>query len=77
MSTNYRLSKKIRINELLDGRLESFGVRQMNDETSAKQKCLTDGNNFLWVYIDDEGYRHNVDAILTERRSRQNSCGRV
>ena len=57
MSTDYRPSKNVRASELLDGRLESFGVRQkMIDETSAKQKCLTDGNNFLWVHINDEGF---------------------
>jgi hypothetical protein len=43
--------------ELLDGGLDGFGVRQQtNDQTSNHQKCLTDGNNFLWVYIDDEGF---------------------
>ena len=57
MSTDYSPSNKICIHELLDGRLENFGVRQeMNAETSAQQACLTDGNNFLWVYIDDEGF---------------------
>jgi hypothetical protein len=57
MSTDYCTSKKIRVTELLDGRLEAFAVRQhLNDETSAKRKCLTDGNNFLWTYVDDEGF---------------------
>ena len=58
MSTDFSLSKRIQASDLLEGRLERFGVRQkMNDETSEKTFCLTEGhNNFLWVYIDDEGF---------------------
>lgn len=57
MSTDYAPSEKILASDLFDGRLESFGVREkINDQVSTKQKCLTDGNNFLWVYIDDEGF---------------------
>jgi hypothetical protein len=48
---------KVRLSDLLDGRLERFGVYdQMAEVTSDQQKCLTDGHNFLWVYADDEGF---------------------
>jgi len=49
---------------LANGRLERFGIQQVTaaaswdfgpaepEETSDVHKCLTDGNNFLWVPID-------------------------
>ncbi|MGB9271840.1 MAG: hypothetical protein WCB74_21865, partial [Pseudolabrys sp.] len=64
MSTDYRL---IRINvpacDLFDDRLEEFGVREhvMPEETTEKSRLLTDGRNYLWVYIDDEGFVHSLN----------------
>ncbi|HYB05180.1 MAG TPA: hypothetical protein VED02_00345 [Methyloceanibacter sp.] len=57
MSTDYRLFEEVTVDALFDGRLEKFGVREhvKPDETSKTQRCLTDGCNFLWVYIDDAG----------------------
>jgi|HubBroStandDraft_6_1064221.scaffolds.fasta_scaffold435849_1 hypothetical protein len=56
MSTGYCFFAEIRIEELLDGRLERFGIREhINDETSDNRKCLTDGRNFFWINVDDEG----------------------
>ena len=59
MSTNYRLSKRVAIEELFDGRLESFGVveRLVADETTQQRRCLTDGRNFLWASGSQEGLR--------------------
>ena len=56
MSTDYALLKKVPALDLFDGRLEVFGVREhVNpDETTKKSKCLTDGRNYLWVYIGDD-----------------------
>ena len=57
MSTAYCLSERVGASTLFDGRLENFGVREhvKPDETSKNRRCLTDGRNYLWVYIDDAG----------------------
>jgi hypothetical protein len=40
-----------------DGRLEDFGVREHRaPETTESERCLTDGRNYLWVYIDKDGF---------------------
>jgi hypothetical protein len=62
MSTCYCLGKKIHITELLDGRLEEFGIREHYDEgTSDTQKYLTDGDSYLSIYIENGffSYVHN------------------
>jgi hypothetical protein len=61
MSTDYRPLKRVRACELFDGRLEAFGVREhVNDKTTEGHRCLTDGNNYLHVYMDENGF---VDGI--------------
>jgi len=60
MSTDYITSRKIRIEDLLDGRLEAFGVRDLiapkNYYTEPSEHwCFTDGKNFLWAHVTD-GY---------------------
>jgi hypothetical protein len=56
MSTDYCLEKKIPAADVLDGRLMAFGVReQMSENTTEASKCLTDGRNYIWFYIDDDG----------------------
>ena len=56
MSVDFRLSKKLDFNNLLDG-LERFGVSEhVTEETSDQWKCLTDGQNFLWVHLKDDGF---------------------
>jgi len=58
MSTVYRLLKKVPACDLFDGRLEDFGVREhvKPDATTEKSRLLTDGRNYLWVYIGDDGF---------------------
>ena len=57
MSTDFGLSERVRFSDLLDGRLEKFGVyQQMTWMTSHQQACLTDGDNYLWVFANDEGF---------------------
>ena len=58
MSTDYRLLKKVPACDLFDGRLEEFGVREhvKPEATTEKSRLLTDGRNYLWVYIDDDGF---------------------
>jgi hypothetical protein len=55
MSTDYALLKKVTASALFDGSLEKFGVHEhiKPDETSKDRRSLTDGRNFLWVYIND------------------------
>jgi len=57
MSTDYRPLEKVRACDLFDGRLEAFGVREeiVLDGTTEGTRCLTDGRNYLWVYINDNG----------------------
>jgi hypothetical protein len=57
MSTDFHPIKDIPASDLLDGRLEEFGVYEhFNAETDAKKRMLTDGGgNFLWLYVDDAG----------------------
>ena len=58
MSTDYRPLKKVSARDLFDGRLEAFGVREHlePDDTTKTRRYLTDGRNYLWVYIDDNGF---------------------
>ena len=58
MSTNYHLSKRIRACRLFDGRLKQCGIREhvQPDLSTKKSRCLTDGRNYLWAYINDDGF---------------------
>ena len=68
MSTHYCLLKKVPACDLFDGRLKEFGVGEhVHPDTTTKKRCLTDGRNYLWVYIDDDGFvdslsRHGCNA---------------
>ena len=57
MSTDYCTVKKVFACDLFDGRLEEYGVREHVEpsEKSEKERYLTDGENFMVVYIDDDG----------------------
>ncbi len=57
MSTDYRPLKEIRASDLFDGRLGRFKVHEhlKPDETNETRRCLSDGRNFVWVYIGDDG----------------------
>lgn len=47
---------KIPAADFFDGRLAVFGVSEhVNENTTERSRCLTDGNNCMWVYIDDNG----------------------
>lgn len=52
MSTVYILEEQINFEELLDGRLEPYGIYEEYREgyTSEHLRVLSDGSNFLWVY---------------------------
>ena len=55
MSTTLRPKDEINFEELFDGRLERFGIQEaiIEGSTSANNRCLTDGNNSLWIYGDE------------------------
>jgi hypothetical protein len=56
MSTDFAPLTKIAAVDLFDGRLAKFGVREhiVQNETTKSRRCLTDGRNYVWVYMDDE-----------------------
>jgi hypothetical protein len=58
MSTDHRTLKKVSAQKLFDGRLEEYGVREhINPDTTTNDwRCLTDGNNYVWVSIRDDGF---------------------
>ncbi|MGJ4899452.1 hypothetical protein ACQR2B_30970 [Bradyrhizobium oligotrophicum] len=57
MSTDFALSKKVTARDLFGGQLEKFGVReQVRLDTSERSRSLTDGRNYLRVYVGDDGF---------------------
>jgi len=52
MSIDFTFEKKVWFDELFDGRLEKYGIREKfaGDRTSLFSRVLTDGENYLWVY---------------------------
>lgn len=59
---SFRARPPVRFSDLFDGALALFGVREhVNEGTSADGRCLTDGNNDVWVIRNDDGsagFRH-------------------
>ena len=54
MGSEYKAEKDILANELFDGRLEKFGVRE-HGQARENYRCLTDGESCLGVRINDAG----------------------
>ena len=69
MSIDYCLLKKVRASDLFDGCLEGFGVREHvePDETTEKDRCLTDGRNYMWVFVDDDGFVGSITLFAARR----------
>jgi len=65
MSTYYSLIKKIPGDDVFDGRLEDFGVREhiVPDQTTNTYRCLTDGRDYVWVQMDGNGFFWHVRGI--------------
>jgi hypothetical protein len=60
MFTDYRVNRKLSIEKMFDGRLERFGVHEtFVAEATPEWRCLTDGNNVLWVEGDGK-----IDNLL-------------
>jgi hypothetical protein len=58
VSTDHRTLKKVPAQKLFDRRLEKYGVREhINPDTTTNDwRCLTDGNNYVWVSIREDGF---------------------
>jgi hypothetical protein len=58
MSMDYRLKKNVPLVDLIDGRLEEFGVWEqfVPGATSDDAKCLSNGEDHLWAYADRDGF---------------------
>jgi hypothetical protein len=66
MSTDYRPLTPIRFKDLFDGRLAEFGVLEHHsEEATSKNKCLTDGRNFLWAYCDEKSLVSTFTRYMT------------
>jgi len=58
MSISFRPLAAICMADLFDGRLQDVGVHEhhsKSEDAPANARCLTDGENFLWVYGDEIG----------------------
>jgi hypothetical protein len=67
LSTAYRTLKEISALELLDGRLKAYGVEHIAPEDPTdKDRCLTDGHNDVWAYINDEGLISSITRYFAE-----------
>jgi hypothetical protein len=68
MSTDFILSRKVSANDLFGGRLAKFGIRgHLASDTDERSRCLTDGRNYLRVYLTEDGFvdclsRHGANA---------------
>jgi hypothetical protein len=62
MRMDYRLKKRVRLADLIDGRLENSGVWEqfIPGSTSDDAKCLSNGEDHLWAYADRDGF---VDSL--------------
>jgi hypothetical protein len=62
MSTYYRSLNPITFDEVFDGRMARFGVREHVEPggTSDTDRCLTDGRNYLWAYATEDGFLGDI-----------------
>lgn len=56
MSTDFRTKSKIMMSDLFDGRLSKYGISEdCNEDTKCTTRCLTDNDNFIWVFGNAAG----------------------
>ena len=56
MSTSYIPLKDVLVSDLFDGRLEQFKIHESrSEETTETDRCMTDGENYVWVNVDASG----------------------
>ena len=65
MSTYYSLIKKIPGDDVFDGRLEEFGIREhiVPGQTTNTYRCLSDGHDYVWVRMDGNGFFWSVRGL--------------
>lgn len=57
MSTDFRLNDKVSAHDLFGERLKKFGVQEyVTPKTGERSRCLTDGRNYLWVDLTEDGF---------------------
>ena len=56
----------MRLADIIGSALEARGIFEAIHpiDTDDRHKCLTDGQEFLWVYADDDGF---VDKLVTRK----------
>jgi hypothetical protein len=56
--TDFVLSKKVSARDLFGERLKKFGIREEinRNNTNERSRCLTDGSQFLAVYLTEDGF---------------------
>lgn len=79
MSKDFRTESKLLMSDLFDGRLSKYGISEdCNELTRSTSRCLTDNDNFIWVFGNAAGRatcisrygmnsaEHILDAIAQE-----------
>lgn len=56
MSKDFRTESKLLMSDLFDGRLSKYGISEdCNELTRSTSRCLTDNDNFIWVFGNAAG----------------------
>ena len=75
MSTAFRARENIRACDLFAGRLQRYGVfEHKTPDAPADRKCLTDGHNFVWAHIKDDGSVSTFDVYPFNRSTKILNC---
>lgn len=64
MSTDFRTKSKIMMSDLFDGRLSKYGISEhCNEDTKCTTRCLTDNDNFIWVFGNAAGRATSISRF--------------
>jgi len=69
MSTGYRPLRNVRAAQLFDGRLKECGVFEhfKPEFTTATRRCLTDGTNYVWANVGEDGFLDSFNRYAGNR----------
>ena len=62
LMTYFLSSKKVGARDLFGERLKKFGIREEIARDSDESRCLTDGSNFLAVFLTEDGFVDFLEA---------------